>query len=596
VRVKPRFANRLCARLETEQATTTSISGLLFGSVQSGTVVLHEFRCLNGTEVASIESGEQSVEDAVARLMQDSRKDPILIKWSFVGWFAFRSTGRLRVQDHALLQYQFPEASSLAVIVHRGDAGLMRFEFYTASAQSTSSESEYGWCGSAQFSPANAAVATVDVAFVHRADRTRSPGSDAGARSAIRRDRGLLVVPPLLYGREEPLRPEPPPQPQVYKRRNLPWLWMTAFFALAAAITFALLLWPSTPPSVSTSVVKAPEPATPALYLRAETEGDRILLSWDRQNQIAEHAADANLLIDDGTAHRKIHLDTQQVSNGAVLYRPVSRDVSFRLEIHGQNGATAAETLHILDRGNGVPQPLDLSSTVLPKNSPAVADTQPQHLWQPAPAVRASAPAKPEATPTRANVAPATVPEEIPEKTPVLQAQNVGARQMFDVSGLGAPVAAPPKSTTPETATAAAAKEPETAAVRQPATPKGEVVPTPAAHDSQPISQPTPTRIPEAPSAPMKYVSPRPIRQVLPDISRLPTLLTMTAHEVDVVVSIDNTGHVTATRVEIRGPKPATAVLMAAETAAKQWVFEPARLDGRPVPSEHNIAFHFGGR
>jgi hypothetical protein len=37
-------------------------------------------------------------------------------------------------------------------------------------------------------------------------------------------------------------------------------------------------------------------------------------------------------------------------------------------------------------------------------------------------------------------------------------------------------------------------------------------------------------------------------------------------------------------------------MVMAAETAAKKWVFEPARLGGRPVPSEHSIIFQFGGR
>jgi hypothetical protein len=67
--------------------------------------------------------------------------------------------------------------------------------------------------------------------------------------------------------------------------------------------------------------------------------------------------------------------------------------------------------------------------------------------------------------------------------------------------------------------------------------------------------------------------------------------------QVDVIVSVDQYGHVTQAQAEQHGGrKPSHAIVVAAQNAAKNWVFEPARLDGRPVPSEHSIIFQFGGR
>lgn len=84
------------------------------------------------------------------------------------------------------------------------------------------------------------------------------------------------------------------------------------------------------------------------------------------------------------------------------------------------------------------------------------------------------------------------------------------------------------------------------------------------------------------------------MHQVLPNVSLLPHMMVASAGQVNVIVTVDKTGHVTSARVEPGKNVPPRPVVAAAERAAQQWVFEPARLDGQPVLSEHSIIFQFG--
>jgi outer membrane biosynthesis protein TonB len=93
-----------------------------------------------------------------------------------------------------------------------------------------------------------------------------------------------------------------------------------------------------------------------------------------------------------------------------------------------------------------------------------------------------------------------------------------------------------------------------------------------------------------------RYIPPKPVHQTLPDLALLPRSLVNSAGQINVIVTIDKTGHVTQARLEAQKRRPAEAMALAAEAAARQWIFEPAVLDGHAVPSEHSIVFQFGGR
>src|SRR5581483_10772050 len=107
------------------------------------------------------------------------------------------------------------------------------------------------------------------------------------------------------------------------------------------------------------------------LNLRVEGQGDRVLLSWNRRNSVVRSASGAVLHIDDGAQHRDVRLDAAQTANGAVLYRPNSDDVSFRLQVRSQDGKTVAENLRVLDSASHESKPVDLTAGNVPSSSAA---------------------------------------------------------------------------------------------------------------------------------------------------------------------------------------------------------------------------------
>lgn len=127
------------------------------------------------------------------------------------------------------------------------------------------------------------------------------------------------------------------------------WASPALVFIFAAGATFSIvLLRESMPnlPSVSTLLYRAS--ASSDLGLTVDTEGSRLVLRWSRQNPLMLSATGANLLIQDGSQRRTIHLDATQLGNGSVAYKPVSNDVNFRLEVSGPEGLSAA-SMRVLD-------------------------------------------------------------------------------------------------------------------------------------------------------------------------------------------------------------------------------------------------------
>jgi TonB family protein len=59
---------------------------------------------------------------------------------------------------------------------------------------------------------------------------------------------------------------------------------------------------------------------------------------------------------------------------------------------------------------------------------------------------------------------------------------------------------------------------------------------------------------------------------------------------VDVQVRIDETGRVIEAQVK-NGTRDNGLLRNATVAAAKQWVFEPAKSDGKSIPSDHTIEF-----
>ncbi len=120
------------------------------------------------------------------------------------------------------------------------------------------------------------------------------------------------------------------------------------------------------------------------LGLRVQTQGDRVLLSWNRRNSVVRSASQAILHIDDGSQHRDVRLNAGETENGAVLYRPKSDDVTFQLEVRNAQGAAIAESIRVLDGAGNAP--LDVSATAeLPSRTASDVPAPPveHHDWKP---------------------------------------------------------------------------------------------------------------------------------------------------------------------------------------------------------------------
>jgi hypothetical protein len=128
-------------------------------------------------------------------------------------------------------------------------------------------------------------------------------------------------------------------------------------FIMAAGGTFAVILLREGPQSSSypkEATRRAPIPSVD-LGLRVGSDGERLLLSWNRQNPFLLSATGGTLVIQDGSQHREIHLDAEQLGGGSVAYKPLSNDVSFQLEVNGPQGSGTA-TMRVLD-GTSVATP-----------------------------------------------------------------------------------------------------------------------------------------------------------------------------------------------------------------------------------------------
>jgi TonB family protein len=120
--------------------------------------------------------------------------------------------------------------------------------------------------------------------------------------------------------------------------------------------------------------------------------------------------------------------------------------------------------------------------------------------------------------------------------------------------------------------------------------PPQEAKPKPAAAPPPEQPAPAPARAAESKRVDATYTPPRPVRRVPPTLqSQVLRMMITSETRVEVVAQVDASGRVTGAQV-VSGV--VHKLLIGAITdAARKWVFEPARLDGKPVSSEARIVF-----
>jgi hypothetical protein len=88
------------------------------------------------------------------------------------------------------------------------------------------------------------------------------------------------------------------------------------------------------------------------------------------------------------------------------------------------------------------------------------------------------------------------------------------------------------------------------------------------------------------------YVPARPIKWAAPDAKSLGISRISAPTDVAVKVRIDESGHVAAAHALLDGSVHDESVLAAVAAAVKQWIFEPAKMQGKNVPSDDTIVIH----
>lgn len=352
--------------------------------------------------------------------------------------------------------------------------------------------------------------------------------------------------------------------------------------AVAAAVLLLctiLFLYPGVLRHHGADTVTAPGLDTSPLALHVERTGTDILLTWNRDSASIQHAKNAVLTISDGDRHENYDMDLSQLRNGSIVYSPLTADVSFRMEVTGQqNAKTASESVRVLrTRPSPMPdgsQPPADTAAAKPNNGngkPAAtanaatpnAAAEETATQEPAAPTKAGSPAKPFNTESLGQrLRPATAAEVPLPAPPTLNNSPVvptSAPNFGSTSVPPAPVAPPPAPAPAPTRTANA-NPPASTRTAPPASAGGQIQQAVVIYSKQP-----------------EY--PKLARQM------------GVKGSVEVLATIGADGRVKAVKVEKGHP----LLVKAATDAVMQWIYKPTLLNGTPVQNDTHITLNFLG-
>ncbi len=333
----------------------------------------------------------------------------------------------------------------------------------------------------------------------------------------------------------------------------------------------------------------------PGLGLRVETQADRLLVTWNRSSSIARIAAKGVLVIDDGTTHREVPLDSRQIADGSVLYKPASDDVSFRLELYGNQGSATTESMRVLD-GTQPTRAESIAAKPASNALPFIASgpREPEQHESPT-KTDANAPL-PGRQRTEDSRNSASLPSSSGSARSFALQFPVVARPVLPAQTGLRPADVPPPDTPPQQMLQPIPLPIETPppTVVAPQTPPPSPKPAASSSGIQKPEQPPPAAAQKAASAAL-FVPPQAVKQVMPDLKSFGIRVIGGVVEVEVRVRIDTRGRVKEAQVLNKDGKTNRALSAAALAAAKQWNFAPATLKGNKVESDHTIVFEFRG-
>ncbi len=485
-------------------------------------------------------------------------------------------------QDEAFIRQYLSDPNSVFLVIRPFEIGICMAGFFFwdhGRLQTDVSDLEVPFV-----SPENGARANSDESSNHG---SLASGSTVWTESAVEREPNRktpaaespypphAVVPASHTLKSSPkpeehrqAQPLPPPRRDA-RRPPLHSILVSFILLLCAglAIYFALL---------KLGLHLAPQQAAAArtevgLQVKVAPSG-QMDLSWDQNSPDLKKAKGATLTIVDGTLHRELSIDNNQLRFGQLAYFPNGNDVQFYLEIHLDSSRSIAESVRVLSQkgeasyarpATPARTPDMRSGTGLTSPRPRALSSSAEHL-----------PAVPQNVLAGA-VAPA--PDAV-KSLPRELTTAVGT--LIAIRAVPRTISPPPFLDSPAGILDEPAANIRLAAVPLPPAPQ--------------LKTPPPAPAANPPSiAASAYTPPRPLRQVLPSAALSGPFRENVVTSITVQLKINEKGRVTG--VHITHEDPGADAIMAAQAgaAARQWIFRPATLHGKNVPSDHTIVFRF---
>ncbi|MBV8842236.1 MAG: hypothetical protein JO307_05435 [Bryobacterales bacterium] len=331
----------------------------------------------------------------------------------------------------------------------------------------------------------------------------------------------------------------------------------------------------------SADATRQDSPAALRTGFSANPDGSSWKLTWNSAAVLAMNPTGATLFIQDGGDEQDVPLTMADLSGGTIYYSAKSGELAFRLQVRRNGASVAEERVRVLDKIKSIartPQQTQLSndSTYLLPGSQRMAGRAQFEASSASenPATPSEADRRLSATATRKFIPPKSVSAP-PPSNPIL--------------GAAGPISATALPVSPAVSTSFAAPPPPPAATAAPPPPAATIAASPAAPATSQPQSVSPV-VPVAGTPPQyNFQAPRPVKQVQPVAP--PDARAAGGTQITVVVSIDAKGKVL--KATPTGRVEDFYLFGVAIRAARLWEFEPARLNGKAVPSEISLIFRF---
>ena len=356
-------------------------------------------------------------------------------------------------------------------------------------------------------------------------------------------------------------------------------LWALFGGLAMLALAGGTMVYLNSKPKVSSQPIVAQDDS--GLQLRADRQGQQLVVTWNRDGNLVKTADKAVLAITDGAQKEEIQLDAGQLHSGSIVYTPVTGDVSFRLEVTDtKQSKSRSEFIRVLPAAPVTDESSAQKSTAIgtpdkpavtpPKAPPSFppASSQPADPEPTAPEVQAqrtapSQPLRPFSIASRVRPAEQT---ELPEPPRVEATASAPASRAITPANISAP---PPPAFKPATPAPAPAQP----AAQQPA--------------AQQVAQPQ-SGVEQPSRVGGKVTPPRVIRKIDPVYPQMARQARV-GGTVRLQATVGKDGRVK--KVEVLSGPP--LLRQAAADAVQKWVYTPSTLNGTPIEANTQVDIGF---